>query len=386
MGLPRVLHRMVLRGSILLCVIGLTVSIYATPELSAQQQPNVTVTFDAQVIDVDVFYLADAAFDLQNLMISPHGPVIFYIHVSSDQSTNIMFGIDIVADTEIAQETVEIFSGLTRPVRLEANRPRYFSSRDLAKGGSLELFQSELIDINGGPAVARRIVEAARATSRLPGGIYYFYLTAFLPGSETAPYLPIVEASPTIVRQVRIINPTRVESLSPADGDWIVTQFPLFQWRSDTRDVVLRVFEMRAGMHSPEEAITGIPHLEQRVSDVNQLIYPQTGAGVRALEPGKRYVWYVEGLYKTSAGREEGIISDLMLFSVLDPGKESALRLILLELEQLLGDEFNIGNIEMIDRIFLDGSEITPEQLQGLIAAIRAGVNNAAILRVAVQE
>ncbi len=381
-----------IRGTIALCLLGILLAGGSHQQVQAQPHPNVNITFSAQVIDVDVFYIGDVAFNLQNLVLSPQSPIFFSMNITSDQPANIMFGIDLTADTEVAQGEVELFSGLTKPISLEANQPRFFTSRDLGQGGRLELYRSETIDISGNSGHAQDIVDAIRATSRVPDGIYTFTLTAYYTERDTEPYQPRTMLD-QISRELHIINPTRVELLTPMDGARIVSQFPHFQWRSDTREVVLRVFEKRPGVRSPEEAITGIPHLEQRVSNNNQLTYPQTGAGVRALEPGMQYVWYLEGLYKTSANREEGILSDLHTFTVVDPAHESARNVLWIELRQLLEErhphiveEIERGNYEDIEQIFLDGSQITGEELQMVINAIRAGVNNPEILNVSFQE
>jgi len=391
MRLRKSLLSIILRGTIALSVLGLFLPSDAHSQPPGQNLPNVIVNFE--VIQVDVFYLGDVAFNLQDIMISSQTPIFFNMNVISDQPAKLMFGIDIVADTDVAQGEIELFSGLTRPENFEAGQPRYFSSRDLGKGGRLELFRAETIDINGGPPGARRIVDAIRATSRLPDGIYRFTLTVYKTETNTEPYQPRTIVGEPEHRYLRIINPTSVVLLNPMDGDRLVTQFPLFQWRSDTRDVMLHVYEMREGMRSPEEAITGIPHLETRLSDVNQFFYPQTGVGVRALEPGKQYVWFLESLYRTSANREEAIISELNTFSIIDTGKENVTNIILIELERLLegeyGDivsEIEQGNIKLLDRIFLDGVEITPEEFQVLIAAIRAGVNNSVIRSVSIHQ
>jgi hypothetical protein len=367
-------------------VFGFTVDVHSQP---GQGDPNLTITFDVQLINADVVYLGDLAFNLQNAMMSERGPIFFYLNVVSDQATSVMFGISVVADTDVEEGEVEIFSGLTRPVQLESNQPRHFTSRDLAKGGVLELYRAETINFNGGGG--QKIVNAIRSTSRLPDGTYEFYLTAYIPGRDTEPYQPLTEVGQSL-RHLRIINPSSVELLSPMDGERLFTQFPLFQWRSDTREVMLRVYEMREGAQSPEEAIQGIPHLEERIPDINQFFYPQTGAGVRTLESGKQYVWYVESVYRTSANREEAIISELNTFSIVDPQRADREDIIKRELERLLDGEYDDiiaeledGNIALLDRIFHDSIEITMEEFLALMAAIRAGVNNAVIRSVSIR-
>lgn len=354
-----------------------------------QQHPTLSVTFDAQIITADVVYLGDLAFNLQNLVLSPQGPIVFFMTITSDQTTEIMFGIDVIAETEVAQDEVVIFSGITQPILLEANQPRYFTNRDIAKGGKLELYDSKLIDLDVPSPHAKKLIDAVQATSRLPDGDYYIYFTAYTPGITGEPDVEIKQ----IVRHLRVINPTRLELLSPMDNERIITPFPIFQWYSDTREVILRVYEMREGMHSPEEAITGIPHLEQRLSNTNQFIYPQTGANVRTLEQGKHYVWYIEALYRTSANRNEAIISELNKFVIIDPTKENVHNLIMFELKRLLEDKYQDiltqieqGNFEITGDFTLDGSQIGDEELLNYLNAIRTGLNNAILRNAAIQQ
>ena len=380
------------QGTLFLLILFVSIRFSAHGQAIIQQHPNLTITLDAQFISADVVYVGDVAFNLQDPLFSSRGPIFFFMTILSDQSTDVMFGVDIIAETEDTGEEVEIFTGITHPIRLEANQPRNFSSRDLARGGRLALYSSQSIDANNATGAAKRIVDVVRATSRLPDGMYYLYVTAYIPGSTVEPYLPYEEID-QVVRQMRIVNPTKVELLYPMDGDRVVTRFPLFQWRSDTQETLLRVYEMPERMRSPEEAITGIPHLEKRVSNTNQFIYPQSGPGVRILEPGKQYVWFVEALYTTSANREESIISALHVFSIVDTQAENLFDLIKQELERLLETNYQHiierieeGNFEFTDQIRLDGVPISSEDLLKVIRAIRAGEQNAVLRHVSIHQ
>lgn len=373
-----------LRGIVALSVAVILCTGTLHTQTFSRQQPNLMITFNAQVIDADVVYLGDLAFNLQDLIIAQNGPIFFFMTILSDEPTYVMFGIDIVADTDVAPEGVELFSGLTYPVQLVTNQPHYYTSRDLAPGGPLELYEAETIQFNGGPAGAQKIIDAIRATSRLPDGTYAFYLTVYVldENDASAPPFSTENEYTQIVDYLYITNPTSVDLLSPMDGDQLVTQFPLFQWRADTRNVRLFVYEMQPGMRSPEEAITGIPHLETDPLTINQFFYPQSGSGVRALEPGKQYVWFLRGMYRTSANREEYIMSELYTFSITDPGAEGQMGTLLDRLERLLGGEFGDGDIQFIKQVFHDNIEITLEEFEVLMTTIDAGVNNAVIQNV----
>jgi len=392
MRLRESLFSLYTRGMLLFAVIMALCIFQPQHQIYGQPLPNVNVTFNAQVIDVDVFYLGDAAFNLQDLVLSPQSPIFFSMNITSDQSTNILFGIQLTAQTEVGPGEIELFSGITHPIAVEVNQPKFYTSRDLGRGGRLELYRSETIDLSNSSGPAQKFIDVIRATSRVPDGIYTLTLSVYHTQSTTEPYQPR-QLLDQISMDMHISNPTRVELFSPMEGDRIFSQFPHFQWRSDTREVMLRVFEMRPGVRSPEEAITGIPHLEQRIDDRNQFTYPQSGPGVRALEPGKRYVWYVEGIYRTSANREETITSELQTFTVIDPGQESTFNILMMELIQLLEekypeviDQIEQGNFEMVEQIYLDGNQITDEQLQMLIRSLRAGLNNEEIISVTIQQ
>jgi hypothetical protein len=384
-----------LRGLLLLVALVLLHNPGADAQFGSRQLPTLTLTFDAQVIDADVFYIGDAAFNLQNIVTAQRSPVLLSFNVSADQSTYVLFHIEVTAETDLADEEVMIFSGTSRPAALSAHQSRHFTNRDLAIGGALELYEHRSIRITGGSASEQRVIDAIRATSRLPDGIYYFYLTAYVlqeTAAQQEPYQPRDEAA-QVVRQLRITNPTRVELLYPMDGDRLMTTFPNFQWRSDTRDVILRVFEIRPGMRSTDEAITGIPHLETRVSERNQFFYPQSGAGVRMLEPGHRYVWYLEGVYRTSANAEEGLISDLHEFIIVDPSRDGTSDILWSQLEMLLEEDYEDiieqlrqGNIELFREFLLNGAPLTLPEFQMLIEALRMKRNNAAIINVTLRQ
>jgi hypothetical protein len=66
-------------------------------------------------------------------------------------------------------------------------------------------------------------------------------------------------------------------------------------------------------------------------------VYP--AAGVRALEAGKTYVWFVEGLVATSGGTDIVLKSPLRSFTVASTGSPS-LSTLLDELERSLDPKF----------------------------------------------
>ena len=82
----------------------------------------------------------------------------------------------------------------------------------------------------------------------------------------------------------------------------------------------LSVFEKLPNQSSLEEAISGVPHL---TSEVNTTSFLYPAGGVRPLEPGKTYVWFVEGIYGNTGGPGNTVKSQLRSFTVSAGGIQS---------------------------------------------------------------
>jgi hypothetical protein len=170
-----------------------------------------------------------------------------------------------------------------------------------------------------------------------------------------------------------ISNPSTVELLFPPDGDTGVGQYPLFQWIYDGPQSRISVYERLSEQGSLEDAASGVAQLVQEVPGTS-FLYPTSGA--RVLQPGKSYVWFVEGLVQSAGGTVQTIRSQLRSFTVAIPGTSSTAptESILDILERALGpkyksifDQIRSGEYSASGQLTQDGSSITPEQLRSLV-------------------
>ncbi len=148
----------------------------------------------------------------------------------------------------------------------------------------------------------QRLEETALPGGRIPAGLYVFTITVTPTDGG---------AGTTVTFTFEPTNPTSIELLFPPDGDDNVTDFPVFQWRYDGPRARISIYEQIPGQSTPEEVLSGVPHLTETL-ETNSFQYPSSG--VRALQPGKTYVWTVEGLADISGGSEAVLRSELRSF------------------------------------------------------------------------
>lgn len=223
----------------------------------------------------------------------------------------------------------------------------------------------------------RRFEEVALPSGILPAGIYTFRIQ-----------VEDIRAKLTSTATFRFVlsNPSRLDLVFPMDNDRAVGQFPLFQWNFDGQRSRISVFERLSGQSSPEEAASGIPHVSSEVTG-NSFLYPS--AGVRPLEPGKSYVWFIEGLYGAAGGNARSLRSPIRSFSVSSTGSNAAIQSLLDELEKALGtkhkalfERIRAEALSPTGQIVLNGTPVTTSDLVKLIGQFRdnpAGVLSADI-------
>lgn len=235
---------------------------------------------------------------------------------------------------------------------------------------NLDLRQPEFRD--GGTylvnSVARkRLEEIALPSGLVPAGLYDFLVTVSTVAGEEA------EQQFTLV----LTNPASVELVSPFPGEEGVSAYPLFQWRGDAPSWRIGVYEMLPGHSSFEEAASGIPHLS---APVDGLIFQYPSSEVRSLEPGKRYVWFVEGVSGSAGGVAQVFRSELRSFTVASSSSPSTpISTLVDELERALGPEYR-SLFEQIRRealspsglMRLNGSPISSGELTRLLNQLRA--------------
>lgn len=212
--------------------------------------------------------------------------------------------------------------------------------------------------------------DIALSGTRLPSGTYTLNIVVYKlqDGQRTS-----VKARGKIVFVLG--NPSSVELLFPSDGDAMVGQYPLFQWLYDGQLSRISVFERLPGQASPEEATAGVPHLVQEVAGLS-LQYP--ASGVRTLQPGKTYVWFVDGLLRSAGGTVQTARSSLRSFTVTAGGAPIPTESLLDRLERALGpryktlfDQIRANEYEASGVLTLNNTPITPAQLDTLITLIR---------------
>ncbi|HCV43936.1 MAG TPA: hypothetical protein DGH68_10670 [Bacteroidetes bacterium] len=216
------------------------------------------------------------------------------------------------------------------------------------------------------PEARRRLEEVALPTGQIPAGTYSFRVVVTPVGGT------LHEPGETGF-ELGLSNPTIVQLLSPADGDQFASRFPLFQWLYDGPSSRISVFEKFPGQASLEEAASGVPHYSA-TSGTNSLQYPSSDT--RILEPGKTYVWFVEGLIGSAGGTTVVRKSDLRSFAVASVGAQS-LSSILDELARILPqyqglfDDLKAQGFTNSATLRLNGSVITLSDLQRVLNTFR---------------
>ena len=228
------------------------------------------------------------------------------------------------------------------------------------------------------PTAKKRFEEIALPSGILPAGVYTFRIEAF----DTRNVL-IGKASFKFV----LSNPSRIELVFPMDNDRTVGQFPLFQWNFDGSRARISLFEKLPGQSSPEEATGGIPYIASEVTG-NSFLYPS--AGVRPLEPGKSYAWFVEGLYGAAGGSSRSLRSPIRSFTVNAGGTNPAMQSLLDELEKALGpkhkalfERIRAEALSPTGQVRLNGTPVTTSELVKLIAQLRE--NPASVINVDIE-
>jgi hypothetical protein len=214
------------------------------------------------------------------------------------------------------------------------------------------------------------VKDIALSGTRLPSGTYTLNIVVY----KYQNGVPTAEKARGKIVFV-LGNPSSVELLFPLDGDNSVGQFPLFQWLYDGQISRISVYERLAGQTSMEEAAGGVPHLVREVSGYS-FQYPT--AGVRTLQPGRSYVWFVDGLLRSAGGTIQMVRSPLRSFTVSASGGLALEESLLDRLERALGptyralfDQIRANEYTASGALTLNNSPITPAQLERLITLIR---------------
>jgi len=245
-------------------------------------------------------------------------------------------------------------------VTQEFNAPKTLTNLDLAARRVVQI-ASDYYD----EGAKQRLKDLALPTGALPAGRYHFEV-----------FITPVNQTPTNPQQFDIVltNPSSIELIFPVDGDPSVSPLPLFQWRYDGPASRISIFEKRPQQSSLEEAASGVPQL---TAEVNATSFQYPSSGARVLEPGKTYVWYVDGLSGATGGTLLPIRSELRSFTVSTAGASSLLGY-LEDLERALDakykpvfDEIRAEGLLPTGVMKVNGSPISTVELMNIIRQLR---------------
>ena len=181
---------------------------------------------------------------------------------------------------------------------------RTFTNLDIGKGKAIQ--DSSLV---WNQDAKNKFLDVALPSGQMPAGKYTFLVEILDPSTGSV----LGTTPPNEDIQFILTNPTSVELLFPNDADTHVSQLPLFQWVFDGTRSKISIYELLPGQSSLEEATQGVPILTQEVPSTS-FQYPS--GGVRSLQAGHAYVWYVEGEVLALGGKSTLLKSPLRSFTV----------------------------------------------------------------------
>jgi hypothetical protein len=271
-------------------------------------------------VPITVNHLPVDQLNISDIDFQTGGSSRYYFSVSIGRSllidtVRLHFSVDIQLPGERFDNAI---SFVTAPFKI----PKTFTNLDLGPNSSINI--DGVVNFND--LVRSRIRDEALATGKLPAGTYRFTFELL---SQLG--LPIQTSGDNrIVLTLR--NISRLDLISPRDGEVAPNTFPLFQWIFDGNRVELSVYERLPQHSSKEEAAQGTPHLCVVLDNVRSFQYPAAnlsqacpGVVLRNLESGKKYVWRVRGLTTGSGGGGTSINSEIWEFTVASSaGTQSA--------------------------------------------------------------
>lgn len=246
----------------------------------------------------------------------------------------------------------------TNPFNVTGGGTRTFTNLDLRDPVLKKSYAIE-------PQAKKKFEETALPSGSLPAGTYNFTVVVTPQGGSPA----------TSAFSIVLSNPSTIQLVFPVDGDPAVNQFPLFQWQYDGVQSRISIFEKLPGQGSLEEAASGIPLVSTEVAAKS---YQYPSSGVRPLQPGSTYVWFVEGLVGVSGGSGTAIKSSLRSFTVARAGFPTTASVID-ELERLLNrkykpvfDQIRSEGLSSSGTVRLNGSPVGSAELLHLLNQLRA--------------
>ena len=278
-----------------------------------------------------------------------------------------------------------LFEQVTDPVSLAAGEVRVFEGTDLVDNG----------DSRDNEPLLDRLIERGLTVPTAPVGRYRTVATLLradvttVEDAEVEPPLQGPGGEPIQTESEIDIDfaataEAQTELLSPPDGASLPTTQPLLVWLSTgaggavpSSDGCIRLDEpgcVRVAVYrrepyhrSPEEAVDGVPYLDQTLADTGALLYDAVAG--RALSSGT-YFWFVERLVQTTRGPSP-VRSEVRSFQVAEGSVSPEYLLGLLyqlgpDVAQAL-DQLTADGWRPDGQLLLDGRVLAPETLPDLI-------------------
>ncbi len=262
---------------------------------------------------------------------------------------------------------------VTKPFPVQGTRT--ITNLDIGKGKTIEVEEG---GYERNPDAKARFETIALPSGVMPAGLYAFHVLV-----EDVSANPIAPGTTDFT--ITLTNPTMMELLFPSDGDDMVSPLPLFQWMFDGLRSHIAVFEKLPGQSTLEEATSGDTVLSKMV---DQTVFQYPSSGVRSLQPGKTYVWFVEGYVGTAGGVDQKIKSPLRSFKV--EARTGAVSSLLDELERALDpkykpvfDQIRAEGMTPFGAALVNGTAVSGPDLTRLLEYIRN--NPGAVLTVGVE-
>ncbi len=302
----------------------------------------------------------------------------FTLMLSSDTNLTVQLkaNIDIILADGTAYPSAANL--ITQPFQLSTkvlptNVPyvRTITNLDLGKNSDIKTQDFTYSDL-----AKNTLQKFALATGKLPAGTYTFTLTVIDVNNLTPPIPPQVIT-------LTLSNISRLDLISPGDGSTVPTPFPMFQWIYDGDSVQVSVYAMLPWQHTKEEAASGTAQLVVLSGNpglpVGSKSFQYPTSGTRPLEPGKTYVWTVQGLTNGTGGPGVGISSEIWQFSVasssgLTPNQQNFVN----QLQLLLGGNTDIlnqlagGNLQLTGIVTVDGVQVTAADIERILNDLAA--------------
>lgn len=331
----------------------------------AQNLVNLTLL----VPQYNQIYIADL--DIEHVKSSG---TLFTVTLTSLATTPIRVKLNVVVNVTLAGESPfpGFYTARSTPLTLEPGQTKQITNVDLS--GDNPPVHMEYSDYDH--QEYDKIKNVALATGKAPAGTYEFVVNCL--NTDNTP-IPNTEQRAQIV----VTNPSRVDLAFPNIGDNVSTPFPRFQWSANVDTVVLSVYEKLPYQQGPQDVVSGVPFLQQTVAG-SSFNYPPSGPGIRPLQGGKTYYWYVK--IPPSSTRGSGIQSDIWFFTIAAPDTTRGLggnandpaTTALTNL--LIGTQYQnlLSGITVLNgTAYYDGSSITIQQLLQILQSMdRSKITN----------